>query len=289
MFGFQRVGDLIWAFSDARGRGFLLGATAGRTTLNGEGLQHEDGHSLVLASTNPACLVYDPAWAYEVAVIIEEGLRRMMDAQEDVFYYLTLYNENFEMPAMPEGVRQGILDGLYKFRPAASSSEEGRRVQLLGSGPILAHALRAQEILQERFAVASDVWSATSYVELRREALGCERWNRLHPAEEPRVPKVTRILQETDGPVIAASYFMKMVPDMIGRWVPRDYTVLGTDGFGRSDTRETLRRFFEVDAEHIAAAAMAALARTGITPRDEAAKAIEALGLDRERPDPALP
>jgi len=289
MFGFQRVGDLIWAFSDARGRGFLLGATAGRTTLNGEGLQHEDGHSLVLASTNPACLVYDPAWAYEVAVIIEEGLRRMMDAQEDVFYYLTLYNENFEMPAMPEGVRQGILDGLYKFRPAASSSEEGRRVQLLGSGPILAHALRAQEILQERFAVASDVWSATSYVELRREALGCERWNRLHPAEEPRVPKVTRILQETDGPVIAASDFMKMVPDMIGRWVPRDYTVLGTDGFGRSDTRETLRRFFEVDAEHIAAAAMAALARTGITPRDEAAKAIEALGLDRERPDPALP
>ncbi|MDM7913832.1 MAG: pyruvate dehydrogenase (acetyl-transferring), homodimeric type, partial [Candidatus Eisenbacteria bacterium] len=237
MFGFQRVGDLIWAFGDARGRGFLLGGTAGRTTLNGEGLQHEDGHSLVLASVNPACLVYDPAWAYEVATIVQEGMARMYERNEDVFYYITLYNENFGMPAMPEGAREGILRGLYLYRRAPE--DRPLRAQLFGSGTILPQALRAQEILQ-RFGVAADVWSATSYVELRREALDCERWNRLHPDRRPRVPYVTQLLDGTEGPVVAASDFMKQVPDMVGRWIPRDYVVLGTDGFGRSDTREAV-------------------------------------------------
>jgi pyruvate dehydrogenase E1 component len=286
MFGFQRVGDLIWAAADARARGFLLGGTAGRTTLNGEGLQHEDGHSLLLASTNPACRVYDPAWAYEVATIIEDGLRRMHGDGEDVFYYLTLYNENFEMPPMPEGAREGILQGLYKFRPATEPRKH--RAQLLGSGTILAQALRAQEILAERYEVAADVWSATSYVELHREADRCERWNRLHPEEEPRTPLVTRLLRESEGPVVAASDFIKAVPDLVGRWVPRSYTVLGTDGFGRSDSREVLRRFFEVDAEHIAFAALSALVREGALCGEVARKARHELGIDREIADPAV-
>ncbi len=285
MFGFQRTADLIWALSDARCRGFLLGATAGRTTLNGEGLQHEDGHSLVLASTNPACLAYDPAWAYEVATIVEDGLRRMYGAGEDVFYYLTLYNENFTMPAMPEGVRDGILQGLYLFRE--SSEKRPLRAQLLGSGAILAQTLRAQELLLQSHGVAADVWSATSYGELRREALGVERWNRLHPEQAPRVPLVTSRLAPTEGPIVAATDFMKAVPDMVGRWVPRDYTILGTDGFGRSDTREVLRRFFEVDAEHIVVATLSALARTGVLDPSTAAAAIREYGIDPEAPDPA--
>ncbi len=281
MFGFQRIGDLIWAFADARGRGFLLGGTAGRTTLNGEGLQHEDGHSILLASSNPACLVYDPAWAYEVAAIVQEGIARMYERNEDVFYYVTLYNENFEMPAMPEGVGEGILRGLYLYRRAPE--ERPLRAQLLGSGTILSQALRAQEILQ-RFGVAADVWSATSYVELRREALECERWNRLHPDRRARVPYVTQLLDGTEGPVVAASDFMKAVPDMVGRWIPRDYVVLGTDGFGRSDTREALRRFFEVDAEHIAVAALSALERSRRVPAEVVLGAMKEFGIDPEAP-----
>jgi pyruvate dehydrogenase E1 component len=285
MFGFQRVGDQIWSLGDARGRGFLMGATAGRTTLNGEGLQHEDGNSLVLSSVNPACLSYDPAWAYEVAVIIEQGLKRMYRDGDDVFYYITLYNENTLMPAMPDGCREGILKGLYKYRPAAPSSLP--RVQLLGSGAILAQALRAQEILGKGYGVSADVWSATSFGELRREALDCERFNRLHPGATPRIPYVTRALQESEGPVVAATDFSKMVPDMIGRWVTRDYTVLGTDGFGRSDTREALRRFFEVDGEHIALAALSALVREGKLDPAAAQSATRELALDPDSVNPA--
>jgi pyruvate dehydrogenase E1 component len=284
MFGFQRTADQAWAFGDARGRGFLLGATAGRTTLNGEGLQHEDGHSLVLASTNPACLAYDPAWAYEVATIVQDGLRRMHAVGEDLFYYITLYNENFTMPAMPEGARDGILRGLYLFRP----SPEARplRAQLLGSGTMMAQVLRAQEILLEKYGVAADAWSATSYGELRREALGVERWNRLHPGEKPRVPHVTQLLVSTEGPVVASTDFMKAVPDMVGRWVPREFTILGTDGFGRSDTREVLRRFFEVDAEHIVVATLSALARAGKCDGGLAVAAMAEYGIDPDSPDP---
>jgi pyruvate dehydrogenase E1 component len=285
MFGFQRIGDLAWACGDARVRGFLLGATAGRTTLNGEGLQHEDGHSLVLASTNPACLAYDPAWAYEVATIIQDGLRRMHGAGEDLFYYITLYNENFTMPVMPDGAREGILRGLYLFRPSAEARP--LRAQLLGSGTILAQVLRAQEMLLEKYGVAADAWSATSYGELRREALGAERWNRLHPVAPPRVPLVTRILAPTEGPVVAATDFMKAVPDMVGRWVPRDFTILGTDGFGRSDTREVLRRYFEVDAEHIVVATLSALARAGKLDAAAAVAAMKEYGIDPEAANPA--
>ncbi len=287
MFGFQRVGDLIWAFADARGRGFLLGGTAGRTTLNGEGLQHEDGHSHVLASVVPSCLAYDPAFAYEVSTIVEDGLRRMLSDEEDVFYYLTLYNENYAMPPMPPGSREGILRGLYRFREAAAAPRApGRRAQLLGSGPILREVLRAQEILAERFGVAADVWSATSFTELRRDALEAERWNRLHPAEPPRVPYVTRLLAPTEGPIVAATDYLKQLPQLVAPFVPRAFTALGTDGFGRSDTREALRRFFEVDAESIAAATLSALAREGAVTTAEARDAIVSLGLAPDAPDP---
>jgi pyruvate dehydrogenase E1 component len=259
MFGFQRVGDLIWAFADARGRGFLLGATAGRTTLSGEGLQHQDGHSLLLASTVPSCLAYDPAFAYETATIVQDGLRRMIEGGEDVFYYLTLYNENYEQPAMPEGVQEGIVKGLYRYRHSPHASR--RRAHLLASGPMVLEALRAQEMLARDYDVSADVWSVTSYVQLRREALECERHNRLDPAAIAQVPYVTRCVREDGAVYVASSDFVKTVPDLIARWVPGDYTVLGTDGFGRSDTREALRRLFEIDAAHIVVATLAALAR----------------------------
>ncbi|HVY61924.1 MAG TPA: pyruvate dehydrogenase (acetyl-transferring), homodimeric type, partial [Planctomycetota bacterium] len=271
MFGFQRTGDQIWAFGDSRGRGFLLGATAGRTTLNGEGLQHEDGHSHVLASTVPSCLPYDPAFAYEIAVIIQDGLRRMFQDGEDVFYYLTLQNEPYVMPKMPDGVEKGILEGVYLFKPAsalaagasapASLPADAPRVRLLGSGSILVEVLRAQQLLAERFGVAADVFSATSYPLLRREALAAERWNRLHPTDPPRIPRVTQILAAPLAggvipPIVAASDYMKQLPHMVSPWIPGGLFALGTDGFGRSDTRETLRRHFEVDAESVAAAAL---------------------------------
>ncbi len=280
MFGYQRTGDLVWAFGDARGRGFLLGATAGRTTLNGEGLQHEDGHSHVLFSVVPNALAYDPAFAYEVAVIIRDGLDRMFVKGEDVFYYITLYNQDYPMPAMPSGVEDGILRGIYHYRGAVTAAKH--RAQLFGSGPILLQALRAQEILAEKYEVAADVWSVTSYSRLRHDALEAERWNRLHPGDPPRVPFIARTLDGTAGPIVAASDFMKAVPEMIARWVPRPYTPLGTDGFGRSDTREGLRRHFEVDAEHIVVATLSALCAQGQVAPGVVARAIQEFGIDPE-------
>jgi pyruvate dehydrogenase E1 component len=284
MFGYQRVGDQIWAAADARAKGFLLGATAGRTTLNGEGLQHEDGHSPLLFSVVPNCRVYDPAWAYEVAVIIRDGLKRMVQDQECCFYYLTLYNENYMQPPMPAGAEDGIVKGLYRYRAAAAKAP---RVQLLGSGVLLKDVLRAQEILAEKFDVAADVWSAPSYVQLRREALECERWNMLHPAEQPRVPYVVSQLGPSDGPIIAATDYMRALPEMIARWFPDRFFALGTDGFGRSDSRAALRRHFEVDAEHIAYAALWRLALAGKFPMSKLAEAMKVLCVDPDQRDPA--
>jgi pyruvate dehydrogenase E1 component len=282
MFGFQRTMDQIWAFGDARGRGFLMGATAGRTTLNGEGLQHEDGHSHLLAAAVPNIRAYDPAFAYETAVIVQDGLRRMLERGEDVFYYITLYNENYPMPPMPDGAEDGILRGLYLFKKGV---EGRRRVSLLGSGPIMMQALRAQEIVQDRYDVAADVWSVTSYQLLRNDALEAERWNRLHPDERPRRPYVAEQLGGR-GPIVAASDYLKLVPDQIARWAGQPFLPLGTDGFGRSDTREALRRHFEVDAEHIAVAALHTLAQCEqFSPADVAA-AIKDLGIDPDRIDP---
>jgi pyruvate dehydrogenase E1 component len=285
MFGFQRIGDLIWAAADQRTRGFLLGATSGRTTLNGEGLQHEDGHSHVLASTIPNLVTYDPAFAYEIAIILEDGLRRMVKDREDVFYYITLGNENYAMPAKPEGADEGILKGLYRFRRAEDL--QGRpRAHLLGSGALLREAIRAQGILAERYGVAADVWSATSYKELRRDALEVERWNLLHPAAPARRPYVAELFEGEPGPVVAVSDYMKSSPEMIARWLPGRFYSLGTDGFGRSDTREALRRFFEVDAESIVLATLGRLAQCGAVDREVAARAVGELGIDPEKPDP---
>jgi pyruvate dehydrogenase E1 component len=292
MFGFQRTGDEFWAFGDARGRGFLLGATAGRTTLNGEGLQHEDGQSLLVASTIPALRIYDPAFAYETAVIVRDGIERMYGpAPTDTFYYLTLYNENYAMPARPAGVSdEDIVRGLYLFRPAPEVAVDERhgplRATLLAGGPIVQQALRAQALLAER-GVAADVWSATSYQLLRNEALEADRWNRLHPAEPQRTPLVTALLREPSeqGPIVAASDFISAWPDLISRWVPGGWwRALGTDGYGRSDTREALRRFFEIDAESITATVLAELARCGRLEPSEAATMIGELGLDPEAP-----
>jgi pyruvate dehydrogenase E1 component len=284
MFGFQRVGDLIWAFADSRGKGFLMGGTAGRTTLAGEGLQHQDGHSLVLASTVPTCAAYDPAYAYEMAVIIQDGIRRMYEQMEDRFYYITHYNEFYVQPPMPEGCREGILRGIYLFSPAADGKAA---VQLFGSGPILNEALRAQEILRDRYQIPANVWSVTSYNELRREALAVERWNRLHPAEPARRPYIAQVLDGHDGPVVAATDYMKIVPDQLAPWLGGRLISLGTDGFGRSDNRQHLRRFFEVNAESIAAAALAALAREGELSPARAVAAMAELGVDPEKVDPA--
>jgi pyruvate dehydrogenase E1 component len=284
MFGFQRIGDLIWSFGDQRGRGFLLGATAGRTTLNGEGLQHEDGHSLLLAATNPACLVYDPAFAYETALIVKDGLSRMVDGGEDVFYYLTLYNENYQMPEMPEGAEEAIIKGLYLFKEASNDTKH--KAQLLGSGSIMQQALRAQELLAEDYDVSADVWSATSYQQLRVEGLETERWNRLHPEEARRQPFVTRSLEAAEGPIVAVSDFMKAVPDQIARWVPAPFVPLGTDGFGRSDDRPALRRHFEIDPEHIAVATLAALAEFGDLKPEVVSDAIKRFQIDPDRISP---
>jgi pyruvate dehydrogenase E1 component len=284
MFGYQRMGDLMWAFADSRGKGFLLGATAGRTTLAGEGLQHQDGQSQLLMTVIPTCAVYDPAYAYEIAVIVQDGLRRMYQEYEDRFYYITVYNENYAQPPMPEGVREGILKGLYRYSPA----EKGKAVvQLFGSGPILNEALRAQQILAERYQVPADVWSATSYSELRRDALETERWNRLHPTEPEWRPYVVRALEGAEGPIIAATDYVKAVADQIAPWLAGRLVALGTDGFGRSENREHLRRFFEVSAEAIAVAALSSLARAGKFDPQRAAQAIPELGLNPESPDPS--
>ena len=285
MFGFQRVGDLIWAAGDLRARGFLLGGTAGRTTLMGEGLQHQDGHSHILASTVPNVVAYDPAFAYELAVIIQDGIRRMYEHGESVFYYITLYNENYPMAAMPEDATEGILKGMYKFR-AAKSSSKGTKIHLLGSGPILREVLQAQDILAEKYGVAADVWSVTSYKELRREALEVERWNRLHPLEKSRMSYVEKVLGQEKGIFLAASDYMKSLPEMIARWVPGGLTPLGTDGFGRSENRASLRRFFEVDAEFITLAALDQLARRGEIKPERVQKAIKELDIDPEKADP---
>jgi pyruvate dehydrogenase E1 component len=287
MFGFQRVGDLIWSFGDQRGRGFLLGATAGRTTLTGEGLQHCDGQSQVLATMSPNCRVYDPAFAYEMAVIVRDGITRMYgDQQEDCFYYLTLYNENYTMPAMPEGAEEGILRGLYRYRPAPGGATH--RAQLLGSGAMLRQAVLAQQLLLEEHDVSADVWSAPSYKLLREDALSAERWNRLHPTERPRVPYVTEQLGPTDGPIVAVTDFMKAVPDQIGRFVPKPFVPLGTDGYGLSDTREALRRHFEVDAAHIVVATLSALAMQGDIKGEAVAEAIRRYGIDPDSVDPRM-
>jgi pyruvate dehydrogenase E1 component len=286
MFGFQRIGDLAWAAGDIRAKGFMLGGTAGRTTLNGEGLQHEDGHSHILASTVPNLVTYDPAFAYETAVIIQDGLRRMYGDGEEVFYYLTLYNENYAMPAMPDGSREGILKGLYRFRRGDPAGKH--RAHIFGSGPILNQALLAQEILGERYGVNADVWSATSYKLLRNEALLAKRWNMLHPAEIPRTSYLENILEHEEGVFVAVSDYMKIVPDQIAPWVPGGLTTLGTDGFGRSDTRPALRRFFEIDAEMTVVATLYALATEGEIRMDVVERAIRDLNIDPEKPFPSL-
>jgi pyruvate dehydrogenase E1 component len=284
MFGFQRVGDLIWAFADARGKGFLIGGTAGRTTLAGEGLQHLDGHSLVLSSTVPTCASYDPAYVYEIAVIVQDGIRRMYQEREDLFYYLTAYNEDYIMPEMPKGCEEGILRGIYKFKAADGGKAT---VQLFGSGSILNEAVRAQSILAEKYNVSADVWSVTSYNQLRRDALETERWNRLHPAKAEKTPYITTALASAKGPIIAATDFMKVVPDQLSPWLSGRLVALGTDGFGRSDNRQHLRRHFEVNAESIAAAALSRLARDGKFDAKKAQAALKDLGVDAEKIDPA--
>ncbi len=287
MFGFQRIGDLAWAAGDLRSRGFLLGGTAGRTTLNGEGLQHEDGHSHVLASTIPNCISYDPAYAYELAVIIQDGMRRMYRDQEDVFYYITLMNENYAHPAMPEGVEEGILKGMYPVSAAKVGKwAKTPRVQLMGSGTILREVIAAGELLQEDFGVSADIWSVTSFTELRRDAMACQRWNMLHPEEKPRISYVESCLKDRTGPVIASTDYMKIHADQIRAFVPGHYRVLGTDGFGRSDTREKLRRFFEVDRYYVAVAALKALAEEGTLPPEQVTAAIKKYGIDPEKPNP---
>jgi pyruvate dehydrogenase E1 component len=285
MFGFQRVGDLIWAFADSRGKGFLCGGTAGRTTLAGEGLQHQDGHSLLMASAVPSCASYDPAFSYEIAIIVQDGIRRMFQEREDLFYYITLYNENYPMPAMPEGLDpEGVLRGVYRFRAA----EQGKAVvQLFGSGTIMNEALRAQQMLGEKYGVAADVWSVTSYNELRRDALSVERWNRLHPDQPARTPYLVQALKDAEGPVVAASDYMKVIADQLAPWLPGRLETLGTDGFGRSDNREYLRKHFEINAESITAAALSRLARDGKFDVQKAKTALSELGIDTERGDPA--
>ncbi|TRD16444.1 pyruvate dehydrogenase (acetyl-transferring), homodimeric type [Palleronia caenipelagi] len=286
MFGFQRVGDLAWAAGDSRARGFMLGGTAGRTTLNGEGLQHEDGHSHILAGTIPNCISYDPTFSYEVAVIVQDGMRRMFAEQEDVYYYITLMNENYQHPEMPMGAEEGIKRGLYRFRKADKPGK--KHVNLMGSGTIFMQSVKAAEMLKDDFGVTSDLWSATSMNELARDGQDCARWNRLNPLEEPKVPYVTKTLSGTDAPVICATDYMKNYAEQIRAFVEQDFTVLGTDGFGRSDSREALRRFFEVDANHIAAAAMHALYRAGSVSKADMQKALKKYEIDGSKANPRL-
>jgi pyruvate dehydrogenase E1 component len=286
MFGFQRVGDLAWAAGDSRARGFMLGGTAGRTTLNGEGLQHEDGHSHILSSVIPNCVSYDPTFQHEVAVIVHHGLRRMFVDQEDVYFYLTLMNENYAHPDMPAGAEEGIVRGLYRLRETKKPG--GKHVNLVGSGTILVQALKAAEMLQADFGVTADIWSATSFTELARDGQDAARWNRLNPLAEPRVPYVTQELAKARGPFIAATDYMRNFAEQIRAFVPGRYTVLGTDGFGRSDSRVNLRRFFEVDAAHIAAAAMVDLHREGAIDEATLRAALTTYGIDGAKPNPRL-
>jgi pyruvate dehydrogenase E1 component len=288
MFGFQRVGDLIWAAADSRSRGFLLGGTAGRTTLAGEGLQHQDGQTHVLSLPVPNCVSYDPAFAYELAVIVENGIKRMYVDQESIFYYLTLMNDNYAMPPMPEGddVRPGILKGMYRYSKAKNTASK-LKAQLLGSGAILPEVIKAAALL-EQFGVAADVWSVTSYGELYRDGNMCDRWNMLHPSQKARAPHVGECLNKTDGVIVAASDYLKVLPNAIDRWVSRPIVSLGTDGFGRSEGRAALREFFEVDARFIAIGALSALARDKQIDAKLVDKAIKDLGIDPEKKNPAI-
>ena len=297
MFGFQRFGDLAWQAGDMRARGFLLGATAGRTTINGEGLQHEDGHSHLLSSAIPNCRSYDPSFGYEVAVLLQHGMQKMLAEQVDEFYYLTLLNENYPHPDMPEGAAEGIVRGMYLLRESGVGSRESGKsrsktssapcVQLMGSGSILREVMAAAELLDKEFGVKADLWSCTSFTELGRDGFDAERWNRLNPeATAPRVPYVTKMLEGRAGPVIAATDYVRAFAEQIRAFVPQRYTVLGTDGFGRSDTRANLRRFFEVDRYHIAHAAIDALAREGTMNARDVARAIKVFGIDTARENP---
>ncbi len=288
MFGFQRVGDLIWAAADSRSRGFLLGGTAGRTTLAGEGLQHQDGQTHVLSLPVPNCLSYDPAFAYELAAIIEDGIKRMYVDQESIFYYLTVMNEQYPMPPMPEGieVKTGILKGLYRYSTAKNTAAK-LKAQLLGSGAILPEVIKAAALL-EQFGVAADVWSVTSYGELYRDGNACDRWNMLHPSQKARVPYVADCLNKTEGVIVAASDYLKVLPNAIDRWVSRPIVSLGTDGFGRSEGRRALRDFFEVDARFVAVGALSALARDKQIDAKLVDKAIKDLGIDPEKKNPAI-
>ena len=286
MFGFQRIGDLAWAAGDSRARGFMLGGTAGRTTLNGEGLQHEDGHSHILAGTIPNCISYDPTFSYEVAVIVQHGLQRMFVDQEDVFFYLTLMNENYHHPEMPMGAEEGIIKGLYRMQKTAKPAK--KHVNLMGSGTILVQAIKAAEMLKEDFGVTSDIWSATSFNELARDGQDCLRHNRLNPLAEERVPYVTQVMDGLKGPVICATDYIKNYGEQIRAFVPNRFTVLGTDGFGRSDSRVNLRKFFEVDANHIAAAAMVDLYRDGAVSEKDLEKALSKYDIDGGKPNPRL-
>jgi pyruvate dehydrogenase E1 component len=285
--------DLAWAAGDSRARGFLLGATAGRTTLNGEGLQHEDGHSHVLSSVIPNCVSYDPTFHYEVAVIVQDGLRRMCAEQEDVFYYLTTLNENYEHPAMPEGAEEGIKKGLHRIREAGAAGGGGKgkaaapRVQLLGSGAILREVMAGADLLRDDWGVMADVWSATSFTELAREAQAVERWNLLHPSEPPRRSWVETCLSAGSGPVVASTDYQRLFADQIRAYVPGRYRVLGTDGFGRSDYRRALRHFFEVDRRWVTLAALESLAKEGAVPATRVAEAIQKYGIDPEKANPA--
>jgi pyruvate dehydrogenase E1 component len=283
MFGFQRIGDFAWAGGDMQARGFLLGGTAGRTTLAGEGLQHQDGHSQLVATTIPNCRAYDPCYNYELAVIIQDGLRRMCVEHENVFYYITVMNENYAHPALPKGVEDGILRGMYELRKGGKGKV---RVQLLGSGTILREVLAAADLLQEKYSIPADVWSVTSFSELRRDALDVERWNTRHPEEKPRESFVVSTLAKRGGPFVAATDYMKIVSDQIRQWVPGRYVVLGTDGFGRSDGREALRHFFEVDRKSVVVAALKALADEGSIDASTVVKAMADLGVDPDKPNP---
>jgi pyruvate dehydrogenase E1 component len=292
MFGFQRIGDLAWAAGDMQSRGFLLGATSGRTTLNGEGLQHQDGHSHLMSATIPNCVSYDPTYAHELAVILQHGLKRMVEDQENVWYYVTVMNENYAQPGLKKGQEEGILRGMYRLREGPAGAGTGMsipRVQLLGSGTILREVIAAAEILEEDWGVAGDVWSVTSFTELRREGMEVERWNLLHPTATPRKAWVTEELERTAGPIVASTDYMRSFADQIRAYLPRgrDYKVLGTDGFGRSDTRAALREFFEVDRRYVVIAALKALAEEGVIPVAKVAEAIKRYGIDADKPNPA--
>jgi pyruvate dehydrogenase E1 component len=282
MFGFQRVGDLIWAAGDMQVRGFLIGGTSGRTTLPGEGLQHQDGHSLLLSATVPSCVSYDPAFGYELAVIVHDGLRRMYQQGERVFYYLTVTNENYIQPELPSESVEGIIKGMYCLKKSPDTAD----VQLLGSGAILREVIAAADLLKQDFGFEADVWSVTSYNQLRREGESKDRWNLLHPGREPRISYVEQQMVDTLGPVVAASDYQKLVADQIRPYVPRRYSVLGTDGFGRSDSRRQLRKFFEVDRYFIVLAALSALVDEGSTGVDDVSRAISLYSIDPDKPDP---